>query len=797
MKRNLFALFLLISSATLLAAPAKRVTKTITVSGRQVEVTLRGNEKLHFWQSADGMRYQEAENHSYVLLSDETVKSALASRKFQTKKETETVTSMHKARAKRKIKYSGQQRALVILAQFQDKKFSIADSASLKPEYEKVMTQENYTENFQHGSVRDYFKAQSYGMFDFVVDVVGPYTLPEKMAYYGANDRDGNDLKPATMVYHAVQAADADVDYSTYDWDGDGEVELVYVIYAGYGESQGADKSTVWPHAWSLSSAPSYGETDIDNLVFDNVKVDDYACSCELNGSSGKSMDGIGTICHELSHCFGLPDFYCTDDSHWDLTMDEWSILDYGCYGNNGYCPVSYTAYERWACGWLEPTELNTPQYVEGMSDIDENGESYILYNEANKDEFYILQNIQRKGWNSYAPGHGMLVVHVDYDDEAWMYNTVNNVSSHLRMSPICADNKRGGYDLTGDPYPGTSRNTQLTDNSQPAATLFNANTDGRKFMHKPITEIAESSDGRISFTFMGGEKVEVPTGIKATEVHGLITATWDEGADDIASYNIKYGIYDETGTSEESIIDEDFRNCVRASDGNSDISLFLNQYLSASGFTGTKLYQGTKGLKMGSSKADGQLISPALEERSGKIKIRLASEIYGTVNNATLTVSVFENGYRIPFYISESLPVGVEQVLEVSGVPQGYFVSVDAYKRCYLTKYQIVSSGDKAYTNAHLLDGITAVPYTFQPFMSAPVYWLQVQAVSQRGNTSEWSDVILIENVTAVSPICLKDAIPSLASGKHSPAYNLQGQRVGSGYSGIIVRNGKKYLLP
>lgn len=32
--------------------------------------------------------------------------------------------------------------------------------------------------------------------------------------------------------------------------------------------------------------------------------------------------------------------------------------------------------------------------------------------------------------------------------------------------------------------------------------------------------------------------------------------------------------------------------------------------------------------------------------------------------------------------------------------------------------------------------------------------------------------------------------------NGKNSPAYNLSGQRVSSNYKGIVVRNGKKYIV-
>ena len=61
---------------------------------------------------------------------------------------------------------------------------------------------------------------------------------------------------------------------------------------------------------------------------------------------------------------------------------------------------------------------------------------------------------------------------------------------------------------LSTSPYPYYDEelditNLLLTNYSYPAATLFHENTDGRKYMSKPVTEIRMSEDGTISFDFM------------------------------------------------------------------------------------------------------------------------------------------------------------------------------------------------------------------------------------------------------------------------------------------------------
>ena len=40
------------------------------------------------------------------------------------------------------------------------------------------------------------------------------------------------------------------------------------------------------------------------------------------------------------------------------IIFDEWDVMDGGCYANDSWAPVGYSAYERYLCGWLEPEAL-------------------------------------------------------------------------------------------------------------------------------------------------------------------------------------------------------------------------------------------------------------------------------------------------------------------------------------------------------------------------------------------------------------------------------------------------------
>ncbi len=59
--------------------------------------------------------------------------------------------------------------------------------------------------------------------------------------------------------------------------------------------------------------------------------------------------------------------------------------------------------------------------------------------------------------------------------------------------------------------------NENLTDDSDPNATVYSVNADGIKLMSKSITNIRVADDGTISFDFMGGGTAI--RGVKSVEV--------------------------------------------------------------------------------------------------------------------------------------------------------------------------------------------------------------------------------------------------------------------------------------
>lgn len=515
-KKLLFILSMLMVGTAIHAVPAKRgIWKTFTLkTGQTVQVQLCGDEFLHFWEDKDGNRYSydtsdglkpanmaQLRTRAQVMRQqacpDNIIKKSLLTG-------ANGSTSLTRASS-----YMGKKRCLILLAQFSDKKFTMNDPKAF---YNRVANEPGFSEGNFKGSVADYFKAQSNGKFEMNFDVMGPYTLGEQ-AYYGKNEGDQQDVNVQAMISGCLgKAASEGIDFSPYDWDGDGEMEMVFVVYAGRGEATGGDVNTIWPHKGRMTNPVKCGNKTLTN----------YACSNELSVSN--EVDGIGTICHEFSHCFGYPDAY--DVNYTGLYgMGTWDLMCQGNYNGNGFTPAGYTAYEKYAAGWITPIELKENTSVSGMKPLAEGGDAYIFKNPNNSDEYYLIENRQKKGWDAGLAGSGIIINHIDYNLKAWNYNIPNSMMSgindHERITLIPADNIKSDKNEENDPWPYGNKN-RLANNTTPACDTYNLNTDGTKLMNIILSDMAIAADGTASFTFQNLNKT-------ASEENYIFQETFDK----------------------------------------------------------------------------------------------------------------------------------------------------------------------------------------------------------------------------------------------------------------------------
>ena len=532
--RNLLLAALLAVASAAYAVPAKPVRKTVQLSdGTSVELTLRGDEHFSFYTADDGTPFALLDGGRLERLTREQVAETWAARRAERLRPAAGRTAWGASPGMRRSSATtGKHRGLVILMEFPDQRFVTADPRGL---FTRFFNEPGFSEDGMAGSVKDYFLKQSYGQLEVDFDVVGPFTTGRNMAYYGGNNAAGVDANAAYMALEAVDAASAVVDYGDYDWNGDGEVDQVFIVYAGYAESQGADPRTIWPHEWKLQYGTGTTRT------YNGKVINTYGCASELAGDGRfgvAALDGIGSACHEYSHCLGLPDTYDTGAGT-NYAMSYWDVMSAGNYNDNSRTPAGFTSYERMLAGWLKPVEISSLTQVTGMKPLATDSVAYIIYNDGNRNEYYLLENRQPVDFDRGLPGHGLLILHVDYNESVWRNNTINTVASRQRMTVIPADNNytASTAGMRGDTWPGTSGNTALTNYSVPAATLYNENVDGTKLMSKPIEDIAEDAAAMtVSFVACRPELgIPVPDG--GTEVPGLaaFTVTWPAVSEAIA----------------------------------------------------------------------------------------------------------------------------------------------------------------------------------------------------------------------------------------------------------------------
>ncbi len=540
MKKFALLLICLMAMFRASAVPAYPYPVTVTQpDGSTLVIQGHGDEFYHFTTTADGYTIVKNDAGYYVyaqlqnnrLTPTDRIARNQAERTANDVSFLETTGKMliekanndgarksrRKVATKESDSYYKNFRGLVILVNFSDRKFSRSDAHSV---YDHMFNDVNYkgykNENGTSnrygsmfiGGVRDYFSQNSMGKFAPQFDVVGPVEVDMKST-------EMNGTKNAWVVFaQAIANLSSTVDFSKYDADGDGYVDMMYFIVAGYGANySGNNDAYLWPHKWSLEY--------VDVPAYNGKRMGKYACSVELYGWESNQqtiLDGIGTVCHEFSHVLGLPDEYDTDYEAGGQSHDpgQWSVMAGGSYSQLGRLPVGYSAFQRYASGFLTPKVITSTGKFE-LNPMQENNEAYMLKTPVDK-EFFLLENRQQSGWDAMLPGHGMLVFRVDSTNlEVWESNKVNATPSHNYYELLRAGNSTSGAQAS-DPFPGTSNIMTLNNSTTPSLCTWNGtyNTFG-------LTEITETN-GVINFKVNKEGNVEML--VEDFETMGSTSAT-------------------------------------------------------------------------------------------------------------------------------------------------------------------------------------------------------------------------------------------------------------------------------
>jgi immune inhibitor A len=368
----------------------------------------------------------------------------------------------------------GLKHALVILVDFTDHVAS-AGSVTNTAYFQDLL----FSTNDPARSLNDFYQQNSYGKVSVTGDVVGWLRMPQTYAYYtdGQQGLGGPPMNAQTLAADAVLAANAaGVDFTQYDNDGNGQMDGFFVVHAGPGFEETGNVNDIHSHKWTLVSP----------MNIDGVVVSNYTMQPEEQGSLAPV--NIGVFCHEFGHFFGLPDFYDVDGS--SQGIDKWSLMAAGNYArSDGSSPAHFCAWCKIQLGWLAPINVTGNLQAASIPQVETDTVVYRLWtNGALGNQYYLVENRQKTGFDAYLPGAGLLIYRVDDvlggsapNNNEWYPG--HTASGHYKLALEQAD---GLYELEktsgngplaadhGDPWPGSSVNTSFDDLSVPDSRDYN-----------------------------------------------------------------------------------------------------------------------------------------------------------------------------------------------------------------------------------------------------------------------------------------------------------------------------------
>ena len=488
MKRNFICLLLsaLCNVLYLYADPA--LPDSVLVhqqDGTDLWVYDCGDEYYNWVESTDGFVIVKNEDgiFEYATLTDSQIQpSGIKVHNRQEKRVTEsTYAKSQKVNVQEKIKQRsmdarksstghrtagmpsspvvGVRKVLTILMGFSDKPFTYSAI-----NFDSLMNYHNYSGFLPGGSVYDYYYENSYGQLTIQSTIIGPFLASNPSSYY-SRPHGSTGGHSADLVIEAINLADSyGIDFSLFDGNNDGYVDCIHVVFAGNRYSVGGN-GIIWP----------YNSAFITPILKDGKNIAEFIMTPELFDNTGTNINSIGTICHELGHVLGSPDFYPIGVSHNvqdSLGTGLWDVMAKGNHYNGGYSPTHHNPYTKTAIfQWTTPNTINASE-VSSVYDIPTSSQcSTAIYKipTSTTGEYYLLENRQKASFDRYLPDSGLLIYHIHGNIENAI--ATNTVNSNLPQKCYLVDPKSSL---------AVPSNTDTTSYGSSALNIFPSNhTDG------------------------------------------------------------------------------------------------------------------------------------------------------------------------------------------------------------------------------------------------------------------------------------------------------------------------------
>lgn len=332
-------------------------------------------------------------------------------------------------------------------------------------------------------SVTRYYREVSLGALGLTGETTPWIRLPRSRASYVDGDAGRLWQRYGEFARDLLQRADGMVDWRRYDNDGadgipdsgddDGAVDIAVLLQPGAEYGCGPDSLRGFRETgYRLSLLPGWNGqpyvTSAMSATGKRIVIDDFVGASAVACQHGEIVPTrVNIPVHEIGHVLGLPDLYDYDGT--SFGVGGWDIM--GIWAAPPARPPHFGAWARERLGWATVRRLATSGRVE-LSPVARNGDVVRIDLDGAR-EHVLLEYRAADGADASAPGTGLLVWHVNdavLDTRQW---GVNDDELHPGVRVVQADGRddlalRANVGDVGDPFPGSSSVTSLSDSSIP-----------------------------------------------------------------------------------------------------------------------------------------------------------------------------------------------------------------------------------------------------------------------------------------------------------------------------------------
>ena len=340
---------------------------------------------------------------------------------------------------------------LCLLIEFPDVSSTIS-----RKKVDDFCNKSGYSEFGNNGSVKEYFYDNSRGKLTYTNVVTQYYKAAHNRSYY-TDPGVSFGSRARALIKEALDSLKSKgFDFNQLSSDSSGYIYALNVFYVGARVNNWSEG--LWPHSWVLASPYDAGG---------GKKFRDYQIT-----NMGSQLS-LRTFCHENGHMIcDYPDLY-------DYGGESSGIGNYClmCHGGNDKNPVQVCAYLKNESGWATKLTTITPG---STASLNSTGNEFYIH-AKNSDEYFIIENRQKTGRDTFLPDSGLAIWHVD--ESASNNNEQMTAAQHYECSLEQADNR---FDMEHRTNAGdvedlfaSPGNGSFSDTSQPDSKWWDGSNSG------------------------------------------------------------------------------------------------------------------------------------------------------------------------------------------------------------------------------------------------------------------------------------------------------------------------------